>query len=95
MTGEQGVLIPRSNVQHLMLRQDVVDACAEGRFHIYPISTIGQGIEVLTGTPAGNRAANGKFPEGTINRLVEDRPDRAGRGAQAVRREGVEEQRGG
>ena len=73
LTGEQGVLIPQSNVQHLMLRQDVVDACAEGRFHIYPIATIDQGIEVLTGTPAGRRAANGKFPEGTINRMVEDR----------------------
>ena len=73
LTGEQGVLIPRSNVQHLMLRQDVVDACGRGRFHIYPIDTIDQGIEILTGVPAGQRAADGKFPAGTINRMVEER----------------------
>ena len=73
LNGEQGVLIPRSNVQHLMLRQDVVDACAEGRFHIYPIETIDQGIEVLTGMPAGRRGRDGAFPDGTINRMVEDR----------------------
>jgi lon-related putative ATP-dependent protease len=73
LTGEQGVLIPRSNVQHLMLRQDVVDAVAAGRFAVYPIATIDEGIEVLTGVPAGQRDAEGHYPEGTVNRKVEDR----------------------
>lgn len=73
LTGGQGVVIPHSNVQHLMLRKDVVDACANGMFHIYPIRTIDQGIELLTGVPAGKRSKDGAFPEGTVNRLVEQR----------------------
>ena len=52
LTGEQGVLIPESNVKHLMLRQEVVDACADGRFRVYPVSTVEEGIEILTGLPA-------------------------------------------
>jgi predicted ATP-dependent protease len=73
LTGHQGVLIPASNVQHLMLRQDVRDACAAGQFAIYPIATIDQGIELLTGQKAGARGTDGIFPDGTINRRVEDR----------------------
>ena len=73
LSGEHGVLIPESNVRHLMLRDDVVEACAGGRFHIYPIKTIDEGIEILTGVPAGRRGRNGQFPKGTINRRVEDR----------------------
>ena len=73
LTGDQGVLIPASNVKHLMLRQDVVDAAAAGRFHIYPVATIDQGIELLTGLPAGEADADGVYPEGTINRKVADR----------------------
>jgi predicted ATP-dependent protease len=73
LTGEQGVLIPVSNVRHLMLRQDVVQAVAEGRFHIYPVETIDQGIEILTGVPAGARDDLGFFPEGSINQRVESR----------------------
>jgi len=73
LTGEQGVLIPASNVKHLMLRKDVVAAAAEGKFAVYPVETIDQGIELLTGIPAGERAEDGRYPEGTINRLVEDR----------------------
>ncbi len=72
LTGDQGVLLPEGNVKNLMLRPDVVDACKAGKFHIYSISHIDQGIEILTGTPAGKRAKNGQYPEGTINRLVED-----------------------
>ncbi|WP_342643259.1 Lon protease family protein [Rhodoligotrophos ferricapiens] len=71
LTGTQGVLIPKSNVQHLMLREDVVAAVAEGKFHIYPIETIDQGIEVLTGRQAGKRGSDGQFPPDTINALVE------------------------
>ena len=73
LTGDQGVLIPQSNVRHLMLRQDVVDAVAEGQFHVYPIATIDEGIALLTGSPAGDRDGDGAFPENSVNRLVEDR----------------------
>jgi predicted ATP-dependent protease len=73
LTGEQGVLIPASNVQHLMLRQDVIDAVAAGKFHIYPVEHVDQGIEILTGLPAGKRDEEGNYPEGSINQRVEAR----------------------
>lgn len=73
LTGTQGVVIPQANVQHLMLRRDVIDACAAGRFAIYPISTIDQGIALLTGLAAGERAADGNYPSGSVNARVEDR----------------------
>lgn len=73
LTGRQGVLIPRANIKHLMLRHDVVEAAKQGRFHIYAVSTIDEGIEILTGTPAGVADENGVYPEGTVNRLVQDR----------------------
>ena len=73
LTGQQGVLIPASNVRHLMLRHDVVKAVADGKFHIYPVETIDQGIEILTGAPAGERDGAGHFPEGTVNHRVEAR----------------------
>jgi lon-related putative ATP-dependent protease len=70
LTGEQGVLIPAANVKHLMLRQDIVAAAAAGQFQIYPIETIDQGIEVLTGIPAGVRDKRGRYPKDTINYKV-------------------------
>jgi len=70
LTGNQGVLIPKSNVTHLMLRQDVVDAVRKGKFNVYPVSTIDQGIEILTGVPGGRLAKNGRFPKDSINGLV-------------------------
>ncbi len=73
LTGAQGVLIPASNVKHLMLRQDVVDAVAAGRFHVYPIETIDQGIALLTGVPAGERGPDGNYPPDSINGRVEAR----------------------
>lgn len=73
LTGTQGVLIPASNVQHLMLRQDVIDACQAGRFAVYPVEHIDDGIELLTQVPAGQRMPDGTYPEGTVNRIVEDR----------------------
>ncbi len=73
LTGEQGVLIPRSNVRNLMLRHDVVEAVAAGRFRIYAISTIDEGVATLTGMAAGERGADGAFPEDTINGRVERR----------------------
>jgi lon-related putative ATP-dependent protease len=73
LTGEQGVLIPASNVKHLMLRQDVVDAVEAGQFHVYPVETVDEGIGILTGLPAGERDHEGNYPEGSINYLVEKR----------------------
>ncbi len=73
LTGEQGVMIPIANVKHLMLRHDVVDAVAAGQFSIYPITTIDEGIEVLTGMPAGTPNSKGLYPKDTVNRLVYDR----------------------
>jgi len=73
LTGQHGVLIPQSNVKHLMLRQDVVEAVKDGKFHIYAVETIDQGIEVLTGLPAGERDSSGRFPDGTVNQRVEAR----------------------
>jgi predicted ATP-dependent protease len=73
LTGDQGVLIPTSNVQHLMLRQDIVDAAKAGEFHVYPMTTVDEALELLTGIPSGARDAEGKFPEGSINQRVEAR----------------------
>ncbi len=73
LSGTEGVLIPASNVQHLMLREDVVAAAAAGKFAIYPIATIDEGIALLTGHPASARGADGAWPEGSVNRLIEER----------------------
>lgn len=73
LTGEQGVLIPQANVKNLMLRQDVVCAAAAGQFHIYPVTTIDEGIELLTGISAGERDETGQYPEGSINQRIENR----------------------
>ncbi len=73
LSGDQGVLIPAGNAIHLMLRREVVDAAAAGCFRVYPVRTIDEGIELLTGVRAGARDAGGKFPDGTVNRRVEDR----------------------
>ncbi|HSM56355.1 MAG TPA: ATP-binding protein [Candidatus Sulfomarinibacteraceae bacterium] len=75
LTGEQGVLIPDANVKNLMLRQDVRDAVADGKFHIYPVENIDQGIELLTGIPAGEPDEDGNYPEGTINYRIVQRLD--------------------
>jgi lon-related putative ATP-dependent protease len=70
LTGEQGVIIPQSNVKHLMLREDVVAACAEGRFRVHAVEDVDQAIALLTGVPAGEPDAQGLVPEGSINYLV-------------------------
>jgi lon-related putative ATP-dependent protease len=70
---DQGVLIPSSNVRHLMLRGDVVEAVRAGKFRIYPVETIDQGISILTRVPAGERSPSGDFPEGTVNWKVQAR----------------------
>jgi predicted ATP-dependent protease len=73
LTGTQGVLIPSSNVQHLMLRQDVIEACAQGKFFIYPIAAIDEGIALLTRRAAGERGPDGTYPADSINGLIEAR----------------------
>ncbi len=73
LSGEQGVLIPASNVRHLMLREDVVEAVRAGRYHVYAVRTIDEGIEILSGTPAGERGPDGAYPEGSVNFLVDKR----------------------
>jgi lon-related putative ATP-dependent protease len=73
LTGDQGVLIPASNTDQLMLRPEIVEAAEAGDFHIYPVETIDQGIELLTGVEAGERDEQGAFPDGTINSKVEAR----------------------
>lgn len=95
LTGTQGVMIPVANAQHLMLRADVVAACAAGRFAVYPIHTIDEGIQLLTGCVAGERGADGKFPDRSVNRLVEDRLASFAKARRALGRDGAAEAPGG
>jgi predicted ATP-dependent protease len=73
LTGEQGVVMPEANVRHLMLKDEVVHAVRDGRFHVWAVKTVDEGIEALTGIPAGERQEDGKFPSGTLNFLVDER----------------------
>lgn len=70
LDGSHGVMIPHQNIPNLSLSDEIIDAVKNKQFHIYAISTIEEGIEVLTGVPAGKRDANGKFPAGSINYLA-------------------------
>ena len=67
------MMIPASNVQHMMLRKDIMEVVRSGFFNIWPVKTIEEGIEVLTGISAGKRKKNGKFPPGTVYRAIENR----------------------
>jgi len=73
LTGEQGVLLPRANLPHLVLREDVAQAVADGRFHLYCVDNVAQAIEILTGVPAGERDASGRLPAGSVFGRVERR----------------------
>ena len=73
LTGKQGVMIPKKNVNELMLRKDVVDAVQKGRFHVWAVETIDEGIEILMGVPAGKPDAKGRFPAGSVHDLVNRR----------------------
>lgn len=70
LTGKQGVIVPHQNVINLNLNDEVIQAVKDKKFHIYPITTIDEGIEILTGVPAGNKLPNGMYPKGTVNYLV-------------------------
>jgi lon-related putative ATP-dependent protease len=73
LTGEQGVMIPAANVQNVTLREDVVEAARQERFHVWAVSTIDEGIEILTGVPAGQRRPDGSWEDGTVNARVDQR----------------------
>ncbi|MDH5794717.1 MAG: AAA family ATPase [Candidatus Bathyarchaeota archaeon] len=73
LTGQQGVLVPQSNVQNLMLKEEVVDAVKDGKFHMYSVKTIDEGIEILTGVKAGERQPDGTFSVGSVNHKVDRR----------------------
>jgi lon-related putative ATP-dependent protease len=73
LSGHQGVIIPESNVQNLMLKEEIVDSCKAGKFSVYPVKTIEEGIEILTEVRAGTRLPDGTFEEGTVNYMVDKR----------------------
>jgi predicted ATP-dependent protease len=72
LDGRQGVLIPVANVRHLMLRPDVVDAVRAGQFHVHPVATVDEGLEQLSGRPAGLPDPDGRYPAGSFNAAVQD-----------------------
>jgi predicted ATP-dependent protease len=73
LTGTQGVMIPEANVEDLMLREDVLDAVASGKFHVWPVAKVEQGIEILTDVSAGSRNGARSFDSGTVFALVDER----------------------
>ncbi len=73
LTGDQGVIIPHLNVKNLMLRKDVMDSIRNGAFRIYAVKSVNDALEILLGLPAGERRADGSYPAGTINFLVDSR----------------------
>ena len=73
LTGTQGVMMPESNVEDLMLREDILEAVTVGKFHIWPVAKVEQGIEILTGKTAGRKNGDGKFDTGTVFALMDER----------------------
>ncbi|MBM3250443.1 MAG: ATP-dependent protease [Candidatus Omnitrophica bacterium] len=73
MTGTQGVIIPKENVKHLMLKDEVIEAVAQGKFHVYSVETIDEGIEILTGVEAGKLSPDGSYPKDTVNYRVNEK----------------------
>jgi predicted ATP-dependent protease len=91
LTGAQGVLVPASNVSHLVLRDEVLAAIQEDRFRIYPVSTIDEGIELLTGLPAGEPDASGRHPDGSAGARIVARLERFAERARELARGRVDE----
>jgi lon-related putative ATP-dependent protease len=94
LTGDQGVLIPRANAKHLMLRREVVDAVREGKFNVWAVDLVEQGIEVLTGLPVGAAGARGRYPAGSINRRITDKLSQMSRRLEAAARRRSPRRRG-
>ncbi len=86
LDGSQGVIIPADNVSHLMLHEEVVEAVAAARFHVYPVATLDAALELLSGLPAGERGAEGRYAAGSFNARVEERLRAFARGRQAFAR---------
>ncbi|MBF8266972.1 MAG: LonB [Dehalococcoidia bacterium] len=93
LNGQQGVMIPATNVQNLMLREEVVEAVRQGLFHIYTAATVDEGIEVLTGVKAGAQQPDGSFEEGSVNQRVQQRLRSLARGLRDFMRSPSEEER--
>ncbi len=93
LTGEQGALIPTANVDNLMLCEEVVEAVEAGRFHIYPVSTVEEGIEVLTGVPSGERREDGTYPEDSLFGRAAARLEAIHEVMKAARKEEEEEEK--
>jgi predicted ATP-dependent protease len=72
LKGSEGVIIPEQNAADLMLDEEVVEAVAQKKFHIYPVRTVDEGLSILTGLPAGSPSKTGRYPKGTVNRIVQD-----------------------
>ncbi len=92
LTGHQGVMMPETNVKDLMLRKDVVKAVKEGKFHIYAVKSIDEGIEILTDKKAGEKQSDGTFSKGTINYLVNEKLKELAKG---LKKFGEEEEKRG
>ncbi|MCS7258927.1 MAG: ATP-dependent protease, partial [candidate division WOR-3 bacterium] len=73
LTGTQGVIIPAANINDLVLSDEIIESVNQNRFHIYAINTIEEGIEILTGVPAGVKDQDGNYPKGTVNYLVNEK----------------------
>jgi predicted ATP-dependent protease len=93
LTGEQGVLIPQQNLRNLMLREEVVDAVKDGKFHIWSARTIDEGIEILTGLASGEKQIDGTYPENTINFLVDKKLRKMADLLKAFANEGAKEEK--
>ena len=91
LNGGQGVMIPRDNLKHLVLKDEVVQAVEDGKFSIYAVSTIDEGIEILTGVPAGEPDDKGGYPEGTVHYLVEQRLEDLAKSARQFGKESDED----
>ena len=83
LTGEQGVMIPKQNLIHLMLDHEVLEAVEEGKFHIWAIDTVDEGLEILTGVPAGVPDESGKYPDETVHGKAKENLDFHGRSCKA------------
>ncbi|HOA96415.1 MAG TPA: ATP-binding protein [Acetivibrio saccincola] len=83
LNGQHGVIIPYQNIKNLVLNDEVIEACKEGKFNIYAVKTIDEGIEILTGKKAGTKNKNGKYPPGTINYLVYEKLKKFSKAASA------------
>lgn len=73
LTGDQGVMIPNHNIRNLMLREDVIKAVQDGKFHVYAVKTIDEGVEILTGVTSGEKQPDGRYPQDTVNYVADKR----------------------